>query len=157
MTTDVPVVGDAVIFMLVFSPLIFSLVIDGVTLCVTTDVPVVGNAVIFMEQISLIQKQGYNVHYSDLNLQGLSKLSSKYVGRHTARHTTLPHTMLLLAGTFFFSSYVQHFTQTTGLREVVMFPTMFSTLLSPIVGMGERVSKHISHFLKLQLHLFDSN
>ena len=64
---EVPVVGDAVIFILVSSFLIFSLVIDGVTVSVTTDVPVVGNAVIFMEQISLIQKQG-----SDLNLQALS-------------------------------------------------------------------------------------
>ena len=64
---EVPVVGDAVIFILVSSFLIFSLVIDGVTVSVTTDVPVLGNAVIFMEQISLIQKQG-----SDLNLQALS-------------------------------------------------------------------------------------
>ena len=64
---EVPVVVDAVIFILVSSFLIFSLVIDGVTVSVTTDVPVVGNAVIFMEQISLIQKQG-----SDLNLQALS-------------------------------------------------------------------------------------
>ena len=64
---EVPVVVDAVIFILVSSFLIFSLVIDGVTVSVTTDVPVLGNAVIFMEQISLIQKQG-----SDLNLQALS-------------------------------------------------------------------------------------
>ena len=49
-TTDVPVVGDAVIFTLVFSSLIFSLVIDGLTVCVTTDVPVVGDSVIFMEK-----------------------------------------------------------------------------------------------------------
>ena len=34
--------------MLVSSLLIFSLVIDGVTVCVTTDVSVVGDAVIFM-------------------------------------------------------------------------------------------------------------
>ena len=46
---DIPVVGDAVIFMLVSSSLIFSLAVDGVTVCVTTDVLVVGgDAVIFM-------------------------------------------------------------------------------------------------------------
>ena len=44
---EVPVVGDAVIFMLVSSSLIFSLPIDGLTVCVTTDVPV-GDAVIYM-------------------------------------------------------------------------------------------------------------
>ena len=49
-TTDVLVVGDAVIFILVFTSLIFSLVIDGLTVCVTTDVPVVGDSVIFMEK-----------------------------------------------------------------------------------------------------------
>ena len=56
----------------------------------------------------------------------------------TVSHTLLPHTMLLLAENF--RSTLNgggrglEFYMNNRLREVVLFPTIFSTLLSPIVA-----------------------
>ena len=56
----------------------------------------------------------------------------------TFGHTPLPHTMLLLAGTFCSTlnggGGAWNFTRTTNLREVILFSTIVSTLLSKIVG-----------------------